>query len=87
MADFLLLSSVGIKSPDGKRFVKSDEIAQDFVSSPAFDTLFMEIATDADKALQFVKGIMPAEFANSFDEKVSEGMPEMVSVKAVADAS
>lgn len=65
----IILDSVGMKSPDGKRFVKSEEISQDFISSPAFDSLFMELASDADKAVEFVKGIMPKDLSATLDPK------------------
>ena len=64
----IILKSVGIKSEDGKRFIKNDKIADDFAASPAFDQLFFEVATDADKAAAFIKGAVPPEFAESFDE-------------------
>lgn len=63
----IILASVGTKSEDGKRFFKSDEIAQDFVASPAFDVLFMSLATDADSAAEFIKGIIPQDLVGSFD--------------------
>jgi len=66
----MILSSVGVKSTDGRHFVKNEEVRQNFVSSPAFDILFMEVATDADKAAQFVKGIIPGEFSQSIDAEI-----------------
>ena len=63
----ILTGAVGIKTPDGKRFVKNSEIAQAFVESPAFDMLFMELATDEDKCIAFMKGIVPSELSSSFD--------------------
>lgn len=60
----ILLASVGRKTPDGRRFLKSQEIRNDFAASPAFDTLFMELVTDAQKAAQFMNGVMPEGLAN-----------------------
>ena len=57
----LILKAYGQKSPDGKRFIKSDEIREEFVSTEAYSQLFMELATDADAAAKFVNGIMPAD--------------------------
>ena len=57
----LVLKAYGEKSPDGKRFVKSDEIAEAFSQTEAYSILFMELATDADAASKFVNGIMPAD--------------------------
>lgn len=57
----LVLKAYGEKSLDGKRFVKSDEIAEAFSQTEAYSILFMELATDADKASEFVNGIVPAD--------------------------
>ena len=54
--DFIL-RSYGVKSEDGKRFVKSEEAARDFYQSIAFDTLFDIVLGDADKAKAFVDGV------------------------------
>lgn len=59
----LVLKAYGIKSPDGKRFIKSDEIAAEFSQTEAYSQLFMELATDADAAAKFANGIVPAEMA------------------------
>lgn len=56
----IILKSYGEKSPDGKFFVKSEEISQRFSQTEAYNILFMEIATDADKASDFIKAIIPA---------------------------
>ena len=55
----LILKAYGVKSPDGKRFIKSDEIATAFSQTEAYSILFMELATDADAAAKFVNGIIP----------------------------
>lgn len=56
----LILKAYGEKSPDGKRFIKSEEIATAFAQTEAYSQLFMELATDPDKAAEFVNGIIPA---------------------------
>ena len=55
----LVLKAYGIKSPDGKRFIKSEELATEFDQTEAYPQLFMELATDADAASAFVNGIVP----------------------------
>lgn len=57
----LVLKAYGIKSPDGKRFIKSDVIASEFAQTEAYSQLFMELATDSDAAAAFVNGIVPAD--------------------------
>ena len=55
----LVLNAYGEKSPDGKRFIKSKELSTAFSQTDAYSILFMELATDADKAAKFVNGIVP----------------------------
>ena len=55
----LIRKSYGEKTPDGKRFVKSEEITDAFTQTEAYSNLFMEFATSADAAAEFVNGIMP----------------------------
>lgn len=57
----LILKAYGEKSPDGKRFVKSEEISIGFSQTEAYSQLFMELATDADAAAAFVNGIVPVD--------------------------
>lgn len=59
----LILKAYGEKSPDGKRFIKSDDLAIAFSQTEAYSVLFMELATDADAAAKFVNGIVPADAA------------------------
>lgn len=61
----LVLKAYGQKSPDGKRFIKSEELATAFSQTEAYSQLFMELATDADAAAKFVNGIVPASDANT----------------------
>lgn len=59
----LITKAYGVKSPDGRRFMKSKEITDDFVQTEAFSELYMELATNADAAANFVNGIVPADMA------------------------
>ena len=59
----LVLKSYGEKSPDGKRFIKTEELRDSFEQTEAYSTLFMELATNAAAASEFVNGIIPAELA------------------------
>lgn len=55
----LILKAYGVKSLDGKRFIKNDEVRDEFVQSEAYSELFMELATNADSASDFINGIIP----------------------------
>lgn len=68
----IILAAYGEKSPDGKRFVKSDELRENFSHTAAFQELFMELATDADSAAEFVKGILPKDMAGQVEQAIAE---------------
>ena len=55
----LILKAYGEKSADGKRFMKSEELSNSFAQTEAYSILFTELATDADKAAEFINGITP----------------------------
>lgn len=55
----IILKSYGIKSLDGKRFMKSQEYTDEFVQTEAYSDLYTELCTDADKAAAFINAIVP----------------------------
>lgn len=61
----ILLKSYGKKSDDGKRFVKSPEMAQEFEQSEAFSELYVELLTDSDKMVAFIKGVLPKDLQDA----------------------
>lgn len=57
----IVLRAYGEKSPDGRRFIKNQEIRDAFAQTEAYSDLFMELATNAESAAAFVNGIIPAQ--------------------------
>lgn len=59
----LVLKSYGVKSDDGRRFMKTkpdgSHYADDFKETEAYSQIFMELATDAETASAFINGIIP----------------------------
>ena len=43
----IILRAYGEKSPDGRRFIKNQEVRDAFAQTEAYSKLFMELATDA----------------------------------------
>ena len=72
MFKMLILKSYGEKTLDGKRFIKSKELSDSFEQTEAYSELFMEISTDADKAAEFVKGIVPKAIASQLPKDVEK---------------
>ena len=60
----LILKSYGVKSADGRRFIKSKELSMEFAQTEAYSDLFMLLATDEAAATEFVNGIVPKEKKN-----------------------
>ena len=74
----IVLLSYGKKSDDGKRFIKSDELREEFSQTAAYDSLFMELATNDDSAATFIKGIVPKDFAREMDKVQDVPLPSVM---------
>lgn len=68
----LVLMSYGIKSEDGKRFIKTDQLRTEFSQTAAYNKLFMDLALDFSVAAEFIKGILPKSMTGNFDQAVEE---------------
>lgn len=66
----LLLKSYGVKSDDGRRFVKNDQIRAEFEQTQAFSDLYMLLALDDGEASKFVNAIVPADMKVSDEQKI-----------------
>lgn len=64
----IILNSYGIKSPDGKSFMKSEKISNEFACTEAYNVLFMELVTDSEKASKFINGVFPNDIHYSEEE-------------------
>lgn len=73
----LVLKAYGQPSPDGRLFVKNDQLRTEFSQTEAYSILFMELATDSTKAYEFVNGCMPGDIDKDALEKAGEelGIP------------
>lgn len=55
----LILKSYGVKSEDGRRFIKSEELTKEFTQTEVFNEIFMSLALDANESAAFVEGVLP----------------------------
>ena len=69
----LIKKSYGVKTPDGRGFVKRKEDLEAFMATEAYSQLFMELATDADAAAKFVNGIVPADLS----KQIAANLPQL----------
>ncbi len=69
----IILLAYGQKSPDGKRFIKTDQLREEFSQTAAFDALFIELASQDDAAATFIKGVLPKDMQEEIarQEKLS----------------
>jgi hypothetical protein len=74
----IILMAYGEKSDDGRRFIKNQELRDAFQQTNAFSELFMSLATDADVAAEFMKGVVPADLLESDQPQI----PGLVTGKA-----
>ena len=63
----LILIAYGIRSDDGRRFIKTPELRQEFESTEAFSELFMELCIDSSAAAEFVNGIVPPNLESELE--------------------
>lgn len=68
----LILSSYGIKSEDGKRFVKGEQVKLDFEYSQAYAELFEILLTSPSESLKFGEGLVsnPSDRKQKAEENV-----------------
>ena len=80
----LVMKSVGRKSDDGRRFVKNDEIREDFLASPAYDEMFIWLMSEPGAGAEFVNNVLPQD-VDEFVKKVDSGQQATKSVKKPSD--
>lgn len=69
----LILKSYGEKSDDGKRFVKSPEMSEEFHQTNAYSELLYGLMSDENEAAAFVTGILPKELREAAANAAKEG--------------
>ncbi len=65
-----ILKSVG--RAEGKRFVRNEQLRDEFAQTEAFSELFTELVTDSDKAMEFVMAVVPREIGERMRESRQE---------------
>ena len=65
----LILKAYGVKSPDGRNFIKNEEVLNDFTQTQAYSDLYMELATNAEEAVNFVMGLLPKKLVENIPQE------------------
>ena len=76
---YIILQSYGVKSEDGRRCVKNDEIRNEFEQMEAFSVIFTDLAFDSEEAIKFVRGIVPGELVDMLnDDDIKSADPDKI---------
>lgn len=65
----IINKSYGAKSLDGRKFVKSKEILDEFIYTQAYSNLYMSLLSDANAAADFINKIIPQNLAEAAAKK------------------
>ncbi len=60
--EYILSKAYGVKSEDGKRLIKSDELWKEFTETNAYSDLIIEFFTTPNYAGEFFKGVLPKKY-------------------------
>ena len=72
----IILKAYGEKSLDGRRFIKSEELSREFSQTEAYNILYMELSQDAEKASEFIMGIIPAKYREAAKEEAKKELAD-----------
>lgn len=69
----IIKASYGVKSDDGRRFIKDDGVFEEFEQTLAYDELFTELCTDGKKGEEFINAVLPSSLVDIAQEEVLKG--------------
>lgn len=64
--------SYGIKTPDGRSFIKTKEALDSFVSTQAYSDIYMKLVEDDEYAINFIKAVIPSDLREAIEKKEAE---------------
>lgn len=67
----IILAAYGEVSPDGRRFIKSEEMGIAFSQTPMYDELLVKLLTVNGAADAFMRGIMPKELTDAQKQRAA----------------
>lgn len=73
--DQIINMSYGVPSVDGRKFVKDEEVLDDFMSTAAYSQIYMRLVSDSKFAADFVNNVFPAKIIN--EARKSGDLPEV----------
>lgn len=74
----LILKSYGIKSEDGRRFIKTQQLRDEFEQSEAYSEFFLDLMTNPELQANFTNGVIAgANVPNMTEEDAIEKLKEL----------
>ena len=77
----LIQKSYGVKDAEGRRFIKNQEVLNNFIETEAYSELYIQLATDDKAAAEFVNGIFPKDVVEA--AKKQKEMADKAGLKLV----
>lgn len=71
----LILDSYGERDPEGRKFIKSKELRDDFEQSIAFSEFLMELVSNGDKLSDFITSILPPDMVTKEGSVNAQALP------------
>ena len=79
----IIKATYGVKSLDGRSFVKNDQVFEEFKGTNAYNQLFMELVTDAQAAAEFIAACMPEKMRGKAKEVMEAELKKVNTDEAV----
>ena len=65
-----VIDAYGVKSEDGKRFIKNDAVRTEFLESPAYSQIWMELVMDDEIAADFINNVIPSGIKEKLEDLI-----------------
>lgn len=68
----LVQKAYGIKSEDGRRFIKNEQITTEFTQTLAYDAFVMSLLENDEEASNFINNVIPADTINKANDMMTK---------------
>lgn len=73
----LIKISYGVRSEDGKRFIKNDQVWEEFTQSAAYDAFLMDLFERPERANDFMIGLVPKQMRADVEKLAVENTADL----------
>lgn len=74
---WLIKLSYGVRSADGKRFIKTEQVWEEFTQTAAYDAFLFGLFQTPEKAVQFMIGVVPKDLRGDIEKQTMARMAEL----------